>query len=107
MIITDKDLGLIIIGEGIPSSISNNQFQLVNVMIDSHQYHLAIQNGDSFYDWKYVTEDVAKEFCSLFTYKKYVVINKDQSLYHSEKYDIIFEGEEESLLYWRLKYIDI
>lgn len=108
MIITDKDLGLLIVGgKPVPSTGENGLHQLMSLDFnDGRVYHLAIRNGLSYNNWKYVTEETVKEFCNLFNYIKYIEMTTN-SIYYSERYDIIFEGEEESLLYWRLKYIDI
>ena len=106
MIITEKDLGLIIIG-GSPSLIAiknglNSLFSFKKYDVD---LHLAFKQDNSFLKWNYATSDTIKEFNELFTYKEWIELDNSSALYYSEQYNIIFEGDEASLLYWKMKYL--
>lgn len=109
MIITEKDLGLIIINsKPSPSILDEDLDSLFYFEMNDRQYHLAFKKNDSYIQWEYATSNVIKEFSDLFVYKTWTEIDNSSSskIYYSDIYDILFEGDESSLMYWQMKYLN-
>lgn len=94
MICTDKDLGLII--------LYADDSDKLKYYIDNEVYSIANAIDHNYDSFKILSEECLIFFLENFKFIKYEKIGSYGR--HSKKYNLYFESDEESILYWCLKY---
>ena len=96
MICTDKDLGLIILH----TSIDDN----LKYYIDNDLYTVGLAKDSEYNTYDLFSDEHFIFFNEHFKFVKFVKCEKPKNGRHSNKFDLYYETNEESLLYWSLKY---
>lgn len=95
MICTNKDLGLIII-------YADYSSKLKYYISEYYEYSIALALDTNYVAFKIFSEDCLTFFNEHFKFIKYEKIGDSGRLLN--RYNLYFESDEESILYWCLKY---